>query len=191
MRRIAREYSPACAIPYVSRVDAGTSELGRRSGVDVVSSGDVIQRFSTVWDAAAIATHREASEKLYRIKDRAFALVAQRIGDGAAVTEYDVQQRMADWFREEGLLADSDPIVAATENAGNPHYLPTAAVHRAFHRDDLVLLDLWGKLDRPGAVYADITWAGYIGNRVPPPFTRALPPISPPPDPPLAPLPAP
>src|SRR5258708_23025837 len=109
MRRIAREYSPACAIPYVSRVDAGTIELVRQSGVDVVSSGDLIQRFSTVWDAAAIATHREASEKLYRIKDRAFALVAQRIGDGAAGTEYAGQQRRAGSVREQGLLARSDP----------------------------------------------------------------------------------
>src|SRR5260221_7413539 len=174
MRRIAMEYSPACAIPYVSRVDAGTIELVRQSGVDVVSSGDLIQRFSTVWDAAAIASHREASEKLHRVKDRAFELVAQRIRDGAATTEYDVQQRMAVWFREEGLVSDSDPMVSAMENAGNPHYLPTAAVHRAFHRDDLVLLDLWGKLDRPGAVYADITWVGYIGNRVPDRFTRAF-----------------
>src|SRR5205085_2058368 len=73
-----------------------------------------------------------------------------------------------------GLVADSDPIVAATANAGNPHYLPTATVNRAFQRDDLVLLDLWGKLDRPGAVYADITWVGYVGNRVPDRFGRAF-----------------
>jgi Xaa-Pro dipeptidase len=174
MRRIAMEYSPECAIPYISRVDAGTIELVRRTGVTVVSSGDLIQRFSTVWNAAAIATHREASAKLHRIKDRAFALVAERMRDGETVTEYDVQQRMADWFREEGLVADSDPIVAATENAGNPHYLPTAAVNRPFRRDDLVLLDLWGKLDRPGAVYADITWVGYTGTRVPERFAKAF-----------------
>src|SRR3954465_15608685 len=98
VHRVAMEYSPGCAIPYVARVDAGTIELVRQAGVDVVSSGDLVQRFSTVWNDAAITTHREASDKLYRIKDRAFALVAERIGNGAAVTEYDVQQRMADWF---------------------------------------------------------------------------------------------
>ena len=76
MRRVAMEYSPGCAIPYVSRVDAGTVELVRQSGVEVVSSGDLVQRFSAVWDAPAIATHREASEKLYRVKDRAFDAVA-------------------------------------------------------------------------------------------------------------------
>src|SRR2546423_192395 len=72
IRRVAMEYSPACAIPYVARVDAGTVELVRQSGVEVVSSGDLVQRFSTVWDAPTIATHREASEKLYRVKDPAF-----------------------------------------------------------------------------------------------------------------------
>jgi Xaa-Pro dipeptidase len=175
MRRLAMEYSPGCAIPYVSRIDAGTMELVRQSGVgEVVSSGDLIQRFSTVWNAAAVDSHRKASEKLYRVKDRAFELVAERVRDGAVTTEYDVQQHMAVWFREEGLVSDSDPIVAATENAGNPHYLPTLSVHRAIRRDDLVLLDLWGKLETPGAVYADITWVGFAGRRVPDRFARAF-----------------
>src|SRR5713226_7957335 len=88
VRRVAMEYSPACAIPYVARVDAGTVELVRQSGAEVVSSGDLVQRFSTVWDADAIATHRQASEKLHRVKDRAFEAVAQRLRDGIATTEY-------------------------------------------------------------------------------------------------------
>jgi len=174
VRRIAMEYSPGCAIPYVSRVDAGTMELVRQFGVEVVSSGDLIQRFSAVWDDAAIATHRAASEKLYRVKDRAFEAVGGRLIDGVATSEYDIQQLMAGWFRDEGLVSDSDPIVAATEHAGNPHYLPTATVHRAIRRDDLVLLDLWGKLDAPGAVFADITWVGFAGSHVPERFARAF-----------------
>jgi Xaa-Pro aminopeptidase len=78
IRRVAMEYSPHCAIPYVSRIDAGTIELVRAAGAEVVSSGDLIQRFSAVWSDAAIATHRAASEKLYRVKDRAFDAVARR-----------------------------------------------------------------------------------------------------------------
>ena len=174
VRRIAMEYSPECAIPYVSRVDAGTMELVRRFGVEVVSSGDLIQRFSAVWDDAAIATHRAASEKLYRVKDRAFDAIGRRLTDGVATTEYDVQQLMAGWFRDERLISDSDPIVAAMEHAGNPHYLPTATIHRAIRRDELVLLDLWGKLDTPGAVFADITWVGFAGPTVPERFARAF-----------------
>src|SRR3954469_24569437 len=115
--RVAMEYSPGCAIPYVSRVDAGTVELVRQAGPEVVSSGDLIQRFSAVWDADAIATHRQASDKLYRVKDRAFEAVARRVRNHEATTEYDIQQLMAGWFRDEGLIADSDPNVSAAQNA--------------------------------------------------------------------------
>jgi Xaa-Pro dipeptidase len=174
LRRVAMEYSPGCAIPYVARVDAGTVELVRRSGVEVASSGDLIQRFSAVWNADRIATHEIASEKLYRVKDRAFDAVARRLRDGTPTTEYDIQQLMASWFRDEGLVSDADPNVSAAENAGNPHYLPTAAAHRAIRRDEIVLLDLWGKLDRNGAVFADITWVGYTGPRVPDRFAHAF-----------------
>ena len=174
IRRVAMEYSPGCAIPYVARVDAGTVELVRQSGAEVVSSGDLVQRFSTVWDAPAIASHREASERLHRVKDRAFDAIARRLREGVATTEYDIQQLMAGWFRDEGLISDADPMVSVGPNAGNPHYLPTATVHRAIRRDDLVLLDLWGKLDAPGAVFADITWMGYAGRAVPERFSRAF-----------------
>ncbi len=127
-----------------------------------------------MWNEAAIATHRDASDKLYRVKDRAFDAVARRMRDGVATTEYDVQQLMMGWFAEEGLQTDSPPIVAATEHAGNPHYQPTATVHRAIRPGDLVLLDLWGKLGVPGAVFADITWVGYVGATVPQPFADAF-----------------
>ena len=174
VKRVAMEYSPLCAIPYVSRIDAGTVELVRQAGAEVVSSGDLIQRFSAVWDADAVTTHRQASDKLYRVKDRAFEAVAQRVRDGVATTEYDIQQLMAGWFRDEGLVSDAEPNVSAQENAGNPHYLPTASLHRTIRAEELVLLDLWGKLDRPRAVYADITWVGYTGRRAPDRFVKAF-----------------
>src|SRR5437870_5488808 len=174
VQRVAMEYSPKCAIPYIARVDAGTIELIRGCGVDVVSSGDLVQRFATVWGAAAISSHRIASDKLYKVKDRAFDAVARRMHNGEPTTEYDIQQLMAGWFRDEGLVSDSDPNVSAAENAGNPHYLPTAAAHRPIGHDELVLLDLWGKLDRPGAVFADITWVGYTGGGVPERYAKAF-----------------
>jgi Xaa-Pro aminopeptidase len=174
VRRVAMEYSPKCAIPYVARVDAGTVELVRQTGVEVVSSGDLIQRFATLWDAGAILSHRQASEKLYRIKDRAFDAISQRIRDRVSTTEYDIQQTMSGWFRDEGLVSDSDPTVAAAENAGNPHYLPTGDANRHIGPDTLVLLDLWGKIDRAGAVFADISWVGYTGRTVPDRFARAF-----------------
>lgn len=174
MSRVAMEYSPGNAIPYVSRVDAGTVEMVREAGVAVASSGDLVQRFDGLWDAAEIASHREASAKLYRIKDRAFDAVARRLAAGTPTTEFDIQQQMVQWFADEGLVAGSAPNVSAQENAGNPHYLPTAEKHRAIGPDELVLIDLWGKLGRTGAVYADITWVGFTGRVIPDRFARAF-----------------
>ena len=174
IKRVAMEYSKNCAIPYVSRVDAGTVELIESLGAEVVSSGDLIQQFEARWSEAAIATHRTASEKLYRIKDKAFEEVARRLREGVATTEYEIQQKMVGWFTDEGLVADSAPCVSAQENAGNPHYLATAAEHRIIRSNELVLLDLWGKLRQPGSVYADITWIGFTGNAVPDRMAKAF-----------------
>ena len=173
-KRVAMEYSPNNAIPYVSRVDGGTIELIRSLGADVVSSGDLIQQFEAHWDDTAIATHRAASEKLYRIKDRAFEEITRRLRGGIATTEYDIQQEMVAWFKEEGLVSDSAPCVSAQENAGNPHYLANATTHRTINKDEIVLLDLWGKLDTPASVFADITWIGFTGPNVPDRMAKAF-----------------
>jgi Xaa-Pro aminopeptidase len=173
-RRVAMEYSPQGAIPYLARVDAGTIEAIREHGVEVVSSGDLVQRFEACWDEAAIATHRDASERLYRIKDRAFEVLAARVREGSRITEYELQQAMAGWFKDEGLVSDSPPVVARGSNAGNPHYQPGRSGSATIGSDELVLLDLWGKLPRPGAVYADITWMGHTGSVVPDEQARAF-----------------
>jgi Xaa-Pro aminopeptidase len=172
--RVAMEYSPEGAIPYLARVDAGTIEFIRKQGVDVVSSGDLVQRFDACWTETEIDSHRRASEKLYRVKDRAFDAVADRVRRGVPTTEYDIQQLMAGWFKEEGLVADDMPVVAVDAHAGDPHYLPGPAGSSPIGRDQLVLLDLWAKLDERGAVYADITWVGYTGATVPEPQARAF-----------------
>jgi Xaa-Pro dipeptidase len=168
------EYSPRNAIPYVSRVDAGTVEAVRDSGAEVVSSGDLVQRFEAVWSDEAYQTHVGASERLYRIKDRTFDYIRERIASKTALTEFEVQQKMLEWFEAEGLQTDSAPIVAAQENAGDPHYGPTRDKHRAIRPNEIVLLDLWGKLPRAGAVFADITWVGFTGRSVPDEFARAF-----------------
>jgi Xaa-Pro aminopeptidase len=138
----------------------------------VVSSGDLVQRFEAIWSDEALGTHRAASERLYRIKDKAFELVRRRRGQ--ALTEFDVQQAMVGWFADEALISDAAPCVAAQENAGNPHYQPTADVNRPIGENEIVLLDLWGKLTSPGAVFADITWVGYTGKVVPEKYASAF-----------------
>lgn len=174
MRRVAMEYSPECAIPYLSRVDAGTAEAVRRRGIDIVSSGDLVQRFEAAWTPDQLATHQSASAALYRIKDRAFDAATRALRDGVSLTEYSLQQQMAGWFAEERLVSDSAPVVAAGANAGNPHYLPSARQSAPITADTVLLLDLWGKQDAPGAVFADITWVGYTGGQPPEAVSRAF-----------------
>jgi Xaa-Pro dipeptidase len=173
-QRIAMEYSPQGAIPYVSRVDGGTLELVRGYGVEVVSSGDLAQQFEARWNDEAIALHRSASKGLYRVKDRAFETMTARLRDKVPTSEFDLQQLMSQWFVEEGLISDAAPMVSAQENAGNPHYLPSETQSRPIHPNELLLLDLWAKMDRPGAVFADITWIGFTGSDVPAEMTRAF-----------------
>jgi Xaa-Pro aminopeptidase len=121
-----------------------------------------------------MATHMKASEKLYRVKDRAFEAIAARLRAGTPTNEYDIQQLMMGWFRDEGLVTDSPPIVGAAGNGGNPHYMPTATENRPIRPGEMVLLDLWGKLDQPGAVFADITWVGYTGATPPEKFVKVF-----------------
>jgi Xaa-Pro aminopeptidase len=173
LKRVAMEYSPGNNIPYLSRVDAGTVESVRQSGIEVVSSGDLVQRFEAIWSDAVYQTHVSASDRLYEVKDRAFELIRERMRGGAQLNEYEVQQRMIGWFAELGLKRD-EPNVSAQENAGNPHYMPTEQGSRAIRPNELVLLDLWSKLPSPGAVFADITWVGYTGAQVPEEYAQAF-----------------
>src|SRR5688572_3867215 len=174
MGRVAMEYSPKCAIPYVSRVDAGTAEAIRELGVEIVSSGDLVQQFEATWTEAQLASHRVASEALYRIKDRAFESAAAALAGGHTRTEYDLQQQMVGWFRDEGLVSDSAPVEAVGRNAGNPHYLPSATQSDPIVPDEVLLLDLWGKRSEPGAVFADITWVAVTGGTPDPEVARAF-----------------
>ncbi|HEY0874201.1 MAG TPA: M24 family metallopeptidase [Vicinamibacterales bacterium] len=173
MKRVAMEYSPANNIPYLSRVDAGTIEAIRDLGVEVVSSGDLVQRFEAVWSDETYKTHVAASEHLYTVKDRAFELIRERTRAGVPLNEYEVQQQMVAWFDELGLTHEL-PNVSAQENAGNPHYMPPENGSRAIRPNELVLIDLWGKLRTPGAVFADITWVGFTGDSVPDEYQRAF-----------------
>jgi len=134
----------------------------------------LVQQFEATWTGEQLATHRSASEALYRIKDRAFDAAASALRDGGSLTEYSLQQQMVGWFELEGLVSDSAPVVAVGANAGNPHYLPSAEVSESITRDTVLLLDLWGKHRTQGAVFADITWVGFTGAEPPAAVSRAF-----------------
>ncbi len=166
-RRVAMQYSAQCAIPYVSMVDAGTIELVRGCGVEVVSSADLVQQFEATWDAAKLETHLEAGRRVDRVRREAFELVSARLAAQAAVSEFEVKQFILERCAAAGLVTDHGPIVAVNENASNPHYEPDAEHNRAIARGDLLLIDMWAKLSAPGSVYYDITWTGYCGAEPP------------------------
>jgi Xaa-Pro dipeptidase len=174
LRQIAMQYSPQNDIPYVSRVDAGTVELVRASrGVTVVTSADLVQRFEAVWTPEQLATHREAADKIHRIIMDSFAEIARRVRANEPVSEYDIQQFMMRRYEAEGLTSDNDPPnVSVGPNSANPHYQPDERTHSPIRRGDFVLFDVWAKLKKPGAVYADQTWTGYVGEAVPEEYTR-------------------
>jgi Xaa-Pro aminopeptidase len=165
--RIAMQYSPNCAVPYVAMVDAGTVELVRSLGADVVSSANLIQYFESRWNEAQLANHLEAGRRIDRIRAEAFARIGARQRARERVTEWEMQQFILERFRQEGLITDHGPDVAVNANASNPHYNPVREASSEIRRGDLVLLDIWAKLERPDGVYYDITWTGFCGEAVP------------------------
>lgn len=166
-RKVAMEYSPNNMVPYVSLADGGTIELIRSFGIEVVSSADLVQQFEAVWDQEQVKMHFEAARRLMEIKDGAFQYVGEAIRAGRRVHEYEVQQWIWEQFARHGMIADHPPIVAVNERASDPHFAPTAEDTRDIRVGDVLLIDLWAKLDRPRAIYADATWMAYVGERVP------------------------
>ena len=166
-RRIAMQYSPQCAIPYVSMVDAGTVELVRGAGVEVVSSADLVQYFEARWTPVNLERHLEAGRKIDELRRDAFRLVSDCLRNGRRVTEFDVKRFILDGFKQAGLTTDHGPIVALNENCSNPHYEPEQDAHREIRRGDVLLIDMWAKTDAPGGVYYDITWTGFCGSEPP------------------------
>ena len=164
---IAMEYSPLCSIPYVSRVDAGTVEAVESLGKKVASSADLVQYFQSRWSLQQFEMHLEASRSLMSILFETFQSVGDTVRQGTRLTEYAAQQAMLERFRRSGLITFSPPIVAVNQNSGNPHYEPAETSSAEIRRNDLLLVDLWGKLDKPESVYADYTWVAYLGNTIP------------------------
>ena len=169
-KRIAMQYSPENDIPYVSRVDAGTIELVRRSA-EVVTSAELVQQFEAVLTPEQKQSHVEGSEKLHRVLMDAFAEIARNIRAEKPITEYDIQLFISHRLEEEGMQPEHG-IVAVNANAANPHYFPTKESCAPIKRGDFVLLDIVSKLRKDGAICTDQTWTGYVGDTVPEEYVR-------------------
>ena len=166
-RQIAMQYSPFNAVPYLSRVDAGTVELIRSFGLDVVTSADLVQRFEAVWTDEQLESHRYAVATLRSIVDDAFSHIASCLNHEHPLTEYDLQQFILSRMRDASLTTSSAPIVAVDAHSADPHYSPSESRSSLITRGNLILIDLWAKQTLPGSVYGDITWTGYSGKQVP------------------------
>lgn len=162
--RIAMEYSPGNAIPYISRVDAGTLELVRQTGVEVVSSADISQLFVAQLTEKQIESHREAGRRLIAAKDTLFAQLSNDLRDGVELHEYQVQQRFLALITNAGLVAPEPPIIGVNGNASNPHYEPGPTTSDPIQRGDLILFDFWARFPQPDAIYADYTWMAFAGT---------------------------
>ncbi len=167
-RKVAMQYSPEANVPYVSIVDAGTIELIRSFGYEIVTSAALVQTFQALLDEEAYRTHLDAAERVQRVRAEAFELVGTELRAGRTLTQYDVQQFIVKRFGEEGVTCSNEyPIVGTNEQPADPHFEPTPANARPIRKGDTLLIDLWAKLDKPGAVFYDITWCGFVGKNPP------------------------
>ncbi|MFN0137528.1 MAG: M24 family metallopeptidase [Phycisphaerae bacterium] len=163
--RVAMEYAPGATLPVVSIVDAGTVELVRSVGVEVVSSANLIQVSVATWSAEAVERHMVASRKVNQIKDDAFAFIGERIRAAGRAAEIEVQQFMHRRFEGENLEWPDGPIVGVNAHSGDPHYEPTAATSANIQRGDWILIDLWARQPGEENIFSDITWVGFAGEK--------------------------
>src|SRR5262245_8908040 len=172
-KTLAMQYSPLNHIPYVSVVYAGTLELVRSFGHEVVTSADLVQTFESRSDDAGLQSHREAGERVHRIKDEAFALMDRALKASTAIDEFAIKEWILRRFEEEGMTSDGDsPIVGFNDHPADPHFEPKPEGAYRLKPGDTILLDLWARLNRPGAIYYDITWCGFAGQEPPAEYVK-------------------
>ena len=160
-KRVAMEYSPGDAVPYLDRVPAGVIEMVRNAGATVVTSADLVSRFYAVWSDDQRASHERAARAVSTIGQQAIRLAGSRADSTSPLTEYALQKWIRERFESGGLETDHGPIVAIGPNAANPHYEPTAASSATINRGDILLIDLWAR--EKNGVFADQTWMGSLG----------------------------
>lgn len=166
-KTICMEYSPNNDIPYLSKVDAGTLEFIRTFGVNIISSGDIVQYFEARWNDEQYNDAQDTANILLKTIDKAFDFIGESLRNKKKVTEYDVQQLIMTEFDTHNLTTYAPANCSVNGNGANPHYDPSKEQSSEIKKGDYVLIDWWAKKKKPGAVYADFTWVGYAGSEVP------------------------
>ena len=174
LRTVAMEYSPMAQLPTASIVDAGTFELVESTGVDVVSSAELIQICLASWDEATLASHHRAAAAVDQTRRDAFDFLRGELAGGRSSTEIDVQRFILERFADYGVETDHGPVVGVNAHSGDPHYTPDASSSLPIGRGDWVLIDLWARLPDPGSVFADSTWVAYAGEQCPEHYGRVF-----------------
>jgi Xaa-Pro dipeptidase len=160
--RIAMQYSPRNAIMYVSMVDAGTVELLREMGKEIVTSADLVSQFEAVLNEEQIASHFIAQKKIDTIIEAGFKEIGSRVRSSGGTDEFAMVQFLSEGLRREGLVWEHGPNVSVGPNSADSHYEPSAANSKPIRKGDFVLIDIWGKLEKPGSCFYDITWTGVV-----------------------------
>ena len=167
-RRVAMQYSPNNAIMYVSMVDAGTVEFLRGLGKQIVSSADLVSQFEAVLSQEQVESHGAAQRAIDEILEEGWREMGRRLrpstGGTGSLTEFDMVQWLSEAMRREGLVWENGPNVSANANSSDSHYEPTAERTASICEGDFVLIDIWGRLEKPGSVFYDITWTGVVGR---------------------------
>jgi Xaa-Pro aminopeptidase len=172
--KIAMQYSPMNAIPYISIVDGGTLELVKSFGHEIVSSADLVQQFEALLDEKAIKSHFKAGKLIDKILDEAFDEVRKSLRNKKCKTEYEIEQFIEKRFKANHLITDDPLIVGTNDHPANPHFAPTPKNSRKIKPGDKLLVDLWAKLDKPGSIYYDITWSAFVGDDPPEEYVKAF-----------------
>ncbi|MCK5617840.1 MAG: aminopeptidase P family protein [Candidatus Krumholzibacteria bacterium] len=172
MKQVAMEYSPRNAIPYVSKVDGGTIDLVKGAGVEVASSGDLIQFFEATLSDEQWQSHVDTEKLTTQAFDLCWQTIAEGVGAGTPRTETEVQKVILDHFEKHDLIPDHPPIVAVGPHSGDPHFEPTPDRDVPVAEGELVMIDLWARLNKPKAVFSDITRMGYVGSSVPEKYAK-------------------
>lgn len=174
VRKVAMEFSFHCSLPYISKVDAGTVDLIRSNGVEVVSSGNFLQYYTCVLDDEQIAMQREAAEFLSQTAEKAWEKIAHALKRGVPIDEHEVSAFIYDRILSAGFTCEDRPVCAVNEHSADPHFGPKKETARTIEKGDFVLIDLWCKKNHPHAVYGDITRVAFAGKHIPQQYQRVF-----------------